>query len=176
MAAEVLGEGDGEGGEAGGGAPASEPDRHTPLELRNRPWHVFAGELTARLVELTEAPVWAMDATETAETIVELSRAVEQLGGGLAVLLAAASRHDLAASCGATSTAAWLRSQVPVTPRTANQQVALGVAVESGAYPATAAALAAGVSAGRPGVPDELRGRGRGAVRPEPSWVSWRVR
>ena len=69
MAAEVL------GNSSGPGAP-------TPLELRNRPWHVLSGRLNIRLDELADTDVWTMNHTETSETINELlqvqaKRAVE---------------------------------------------------------------------------------------------------
>jgi hypothetical protein len=129
MAAEILGD-------------STESRGATPLGLRDRPWHVFSGRLTARLDELAAAEVWSMDAQETAETVVELQRA--RLGAAQARLLAHADRLDVAGRTCATSTAAWWRGQVPVTPRTARRAVALAEAVDSDRYPATVAALSAG--------------------------------
>jgi hypothetical protein len=100
--------------------------------------------LKARLDELAEAPVWSMDATETAETVVELRRARARLAAVEARLLAHADRLDIAAATGATSTAAWLRGQIRVTARTARQATALAEALDTHTYPATAAAMAAG--------------------------------
>ena len=131
MAAEIIEDG------PDSGAP-------TPLELRDRPWHVFSGRLHARLDELAGTDVWRMDHRETAETIVELQRAQAKLAAAQASLLAHADRLDIGQLTHATSTAAWLRGEVPLTPRQAKQAVELGTALESGRYPATAAALAAG--------------------------------
>src|SRR4051794_13753966 len=122
----------------------SEPVAPTPLELRDRPWHVLSWRLNARLDELTETDVWAMDHRETAETIVELQRAQAKLAAAQARLLAHAERIDVAQSTNATSTAAWLRSKVPLTPRQAKLAVGLANALDTGRYSATAAALAAG--------------------------------
>ena len=92
-----------------------EPGGATSLALRSRPWHVFSGRLTCRLDELADTGVWSMDAVETAETVVELRRAQARAGGRGGGLLAHAERLDVAASTGATSTAAWLRGQLRVT-------------------------------------------------------------
>ncbi|MDX6327581.1 MAG: hypothetical protein QOK15_3935 [Nocardioidaceae bacterium] len=116
----------------------------TPLGLRNRPWHVLSGRLNARLDDLVETDVWSMDGLETAETIVELARAQAKLAAVQARLLAHAERLDVAASSGATSTAAWLRGQLRVTPGTARAAVGLAKALDTDRYPTTAAALAAG--------------------------------
>ncbi len=131
MAAEIVG---------------SEPDpgTPTPLELRNMSWHVLSGRLNARLDELAGTDVWTMDHRETAETIVELQRAQAKLAAAQATLLAHAERIDVAQLSHATSTAAWLRGEVPLTPRQAKQAVALAGSLDSGRYPATAEALAAG--------------------------------
>jgi len=131
MAAEVVGSG-------------AHADGATPSALRDQPWHVLSGRLNARLDELVDTDVWSMNETETAETIVELQRAQAKLSAAQARLLAHAGVVDVAARVHATSTAAWLRSQVQVTPRQAKQAVALGAALDSGRYPATGAALAAG--------------------------------
>ena len=116
----------------------------TPLELRDRPWHVFSGRLNARLDELAGTDVWSMDEVEAAETIVELQRAQAKLTAAQARLLAHAERVGVAELVHATSTAAWLRSQVRVTPRQAKRAVGLAKALDSGRYPATRGALAAG--------------------------------
>src|SRR4051794_39702597 len=121
-----------------------EPGAPTPLELRNRPWHVLSGRLNARLDELADTDVWSMDEVETAETIVELQRAQAKLVAAQARLLAHGDRVDVAQLVNATSTAAWLRSQVRVTPRQAKRAMGLGRALDTGRYPATAGALAAG--------------------------------
>src|SRR3954452_6054843 len=129
-----------------------EPGGVTPLALRSRPWHVLSGRLGARLDELAGTSVWSMNAAETAETVVELRRARARLAAVEARLLAHAERLDVAASTGATSTAAWLRGQVRVTPGTARRAVALGTALDTECYPATGAALRAGE-----GLPDQAR-------------------
>ena len=133
MAAEIV-----HGGAAGSGGP-------TPLSRRSRPWHVFTGRLNARLDELAETDVWAMNHVEVAESIVELRRAQAKLAAIGASLLAHAERVDVAQLSSTTSTAAWLRGEVPLTPRQARQAVTLGRALDSGRYPATSAAMAAGV-------------------------------
>ena len=120
------------------------PGAPTPLELRNMPWHVLSGRLNARLDELAGTDVWTMDHRETAETIVELQRAQAKIAAAQAGLLAHAERIDVAQLTNATSTAAWLRSEVPLTPRQAKIAVGLAKALDTGRYPATAEALAAG--------------------------------
>jgi hypothetical protein len=111
---------------------------------RSRAWHVFSGRLHSRLDELADTSMWSMDAVETAETVVELRRAQARLAAAEAELLAHADRLDVAASIGATSTAAWLRGQLRVTAGTARRAVALAKALDTDAYPATTAAFAAG--------------------------------
>ena len=120
------------------------PGTPTPLELRNRPWHVLSSRLNTRLDELANTDVWTMNHNETAETINELQRAQAKLAAAQARLLAHAERLDIAQHSSATSTAAWLRGQVPMTPRQARRSVELARALDSGRYAATAAALAAG--------------------------------
>ena len=121
-----------------------DPGAPTPLELRDRPWHVLSARLNVRLDELAGTDVWTMDPRETAETIVELQRAQAKLAAVQAALLAHAERVDVAQLTHATSTEAWLRGEVPLTPRQAKHAVALARALDSGRYPATAEALAAG--------------------------------
>src|SRR3712207_3584963 len=133
MAAEII-----------GNDPAGEPGAPTPLEMRTRPWHVLSGRLHARLDELSDVEVWMMDPTETAETLVELQRARARLAAVQARVLAHAERLDIAQHANATSTAAWLRGELRLTPRQAKQAVALGKALDTGTYPATAEALGAG--------------------------------
>lgn len=122
-----------------------DPGTPTPLEMRTRPWHELSGRLNARLDALADTDAWTMDLRETGETIVELRQARAKLAAAEAKLLAHADRLDLAQTNNATSTAAWLRSQVPMTPREAKQAVAVGKALDTGCYPATVAGLAAGV-------------------------------
>src|SRR5687767_10987088 len=90
------------------------PGPETPLALRNRPWHVLSSRLNTRLDELADTDVWAMNHTETAETIKELRRAQAKLALVEARLLAHAERLDIAQHSSATSIAAWLRGQVPM--------------------------------------------------------------
>src|SRR4051812_46480619 len=85
-----------------------------------------------------------MDQAETAETILELQRAQAKLSAAQATLLAHAECVDVAGLSHATSTAAWLRGQVPVTPHQARRAVGLAKALQDGRHPATAAAMAAG--------------------------------
>ena len=120
------------------------PGPPTPLALRNRPFHVLSSRLNTRLDELADTDVWAMNHTETAETIKELQRAQAKLALVEARLLAHAERLDIAQHSSATSTAAWLRGQVPMTPRQARRSVEIASALDSGRYAATTAALAAG--------------------------------
>jgi hypothetical protein len=120
------------------------PETPTPLALRDRPWHVLSGRLNERLDELVDTNLWSMDEVETAETIVELQRAQAKLAAAQARLLAHAEVVDVAGLVHATSTAAWLRSQVPLTPRQAKRAVSLAKALDSDRYPATTRALAAG--------------------------------
>lgn len=123
-----------------------EPDRGlpVPLELRTRPLHVFSGRLHARLDELVDTDVSTMDAVETAETVVELQRAEARLAAIRVQLVARAERIDVARKANATSPAAWLRSELPLTPRQAKRAVALGRALGSGRYAATTTALSEG--------------------------------
>src|SRR4051812_26112324 len=90
MAAEVL------DNTPGGESP-------TPLELRDRPWHVLSGRLNAHLDALAEVDVWSMDQDETAETIVELHRARARLAAAEARLLTHAQRVDVGERGHATS-------------------------------------------------------------------------
>jgi len=122
----------------------SEPDGFMPLGLRSRPWHVFSGRLNARLDELAGTDAWSMDQRELAETVVELQQAQAKLAAAQATVLAQAERLDVAGRKDATSTAAWLRGELPLTPRQARHAVKLAKALDSGRYPATAEGLASG--------------------------------
>jgi hypothetical protein len=80
---------------------------------------VLSGRLNARPDELVDIGVWSINTVETAETIVELRRIQARLAAVQALLLAHAERVDVAGLTHATSTAAWLRGEVPLTPRQA---------------------------------------------------------
>src|SRR5688500_8584563 len=114
MAAEIIEHGPGHG--------ADEP---TPLNMRTRPWHLFSGRLNARLDELADTDAWSMDTAEVAETVVELRRGQARLAAAEARVLAQAQRLDVAQHSSATSTAAWLRAELQLTPRQAKEAVAL---------------------------------------------------
>ena len=157
MAAEIIGYDP--AGEPGAGGAA------TPLELRTRPWHVLSGQLLARLDELGDVDAWTMSATEAAETAVELQRIQARLAAAQGRVLAQADRLDVAQRSHATSTAAWLRGEVPLTPQQANGAVSLAKALDTGTYPATAEALSIGelqvdqaqaIVAAVDGLPDRL--------------------
>src|SRR4051812_28251785 len=126
------------------GSPTGGSRGSTPLADRRHPLHVFAARLHARLDELADVEPWAMDASECAETLVEVVAAEARLAGLRARLLARAETLDVAKASSATSTAAWLRSQTRLTARAAKQALQLAHALDSGQHPATAQALGAG--------------------------------
>ena len=116
----------------------------TPLEERRHPLHVFAGRLTAALEGLADVPALSLGPYETAEAVVELTTALAQLRAVQLALLAHADRIDLAATADTTSTAAWLRSRIPLTGAGASRDVALAQALDQETHAPTATALAHG--------------------------------
>ncbi len=114
------------------------------MEERQHPLHVFAGRLSADLDDLAEVPALSLSREETAEALVELTTAVSRLRAVQLAVLAHADRIDLAASGDAPSTAAWLRSRVPVTGPGATREVALATALDQEVHASTAAATARG--------------------------------
>src|SRR3712207_8771401 len=87
----------------------------TPVGDRRHPLHVFAGRLTAALDDLSGVSTLSLSVAETAETFVELTRAVSRLRALQLAALGHADRLDVAASVDATSTAGCLRTGPPVT-------------------------------------------------------------
>jgi hypothetical protein len=86
-----------------------------------------------------------MSVEETAETIVELQQAEARLTAIRVQLLAHADRVGVAALTDSMSTEAWLRGELRVTPRQAKNAVRVGVALDTGRYPATSEGFASGV-------------------------------
>jgi hypothetical protein len=116
----------------------------TPVGDRSHPLHVFAGRLSAALDDLVGVSMLSLSPGETAETTLELTRALSRLRGLQLSTIAHAEVVDVAATVDATSTAAWLRSVVPVTGPGAVRDVKLASALGRDAHVPTAQALAEG--------------------------------
>ena len=115
-----------------------------PASQRQHPVHRLAGRLLEVLDELGGASVLGMSPAEAGEATVELTLAVSRLTALELATLAHADRTDVAAGVDATSTAAWLRSRLPVTATAAAGAVRLAVALETDRHAPTAEALASG--------------------------------
>ena len=87
----------------------------TPVPLRRNRLHWFAGRTHEILDEIGQPSTWAMTPHEHGETIAELLALRSRIEAHLFAVLADADRADVAASAGATSTAAWVRAG-PVSP------------------------------------------------------------
>jgi hypothetical protein len=85
-----------------------------------------------------------MSAQEAGEAAVELTVALSRLSALRLAALAQADRTDIAATVDATSTAAWLRSRLPVTASAAARDLRLAQALDSERHGPTATALAGG--------------------------------
>src|SRR5215218_6275875 len=133
------------------------PGGATPVAVRAVPAHWFAGRVHEVLDEVTTAGrVDCLTATESAETIVELRRAVARIEGVLLQVLAHANTAPepgadpqstvlgVAGLTGATSTTAWLAHATRTPHPGARRQVRLAERLASGAFAATEAALLMG--------------------------------
>ncbi len=116
----------------------------TPLPQRSHPVHRLAGRLLEALDEIDSAPLLGLSAQEAGEATVELTVALSRLTALKLSTLAQADRSDVAATVDATSTAAWLRSRLPVTAVTAARDLRLAQALDGDRHASTAAALASG--------------------------------
>jgi hypothetical protein len=126
------------------GASAAWSSRSTPVAERHHPVHRLAGALLEGLDHGAGVSVLGMSAEEAGEATVELTIALSRLTALRLATLAQADRTDAAATVDATSTAAWLRSRIPVTAPIAARDVRLAKALDADCHASTAAALAAG--------------------------------
>ena len=115
----------------------------TLVPLRRNRLHWFAGRTHEILDEIGQPATWAMTPHEHGETIAELLALRSRIDAHLFAVVADADRADVAASGGATSTAAWVRAGTGVTGAEATRLVRQARAVES--HPSTHTALAQGV-------------------------------
>ena len=115
----------------------------TPVPLRRNRLHWFAGRTHEVLDEIGQPATWALTPHEHGETIAELLALRSRIEAHLFAVVADADRADVAASAGATSTAAWVRAGSGVTGAEATRLVRQARAIES--HPPTHTALAQGV-------------------------------
>src|SRR4051794_20188925 len=112
---------------------------------RRHPLHGFAGRLTAALDGGTGSSassslsLLSLGVAETVETVDELTVAVSRLKGLQLTAVGHADALDVARVADATSTAAWLRTLVPVTGPGAVREVRLATGLARDTHAATAA-------------------------------------
>ncbi len=99
-------------------------------------------QMRAAADAVADASVWSMDAEETAATLVELTRAINQATELRARVAAHADDLHVGQDKGASSAAAWLAHETNTTRAAAHAAVRLGRDLE--AHPAVRDALAAG--------------------------------
>lgn len=104
----------------------------TPLDQRRAPVHWFAGRLHEVIDGITDpgVAVAELDATTVAETVTELRAAMHRLRGLEAAVLIRGEVLDVAATRGATSTAAWLAHATTITHGDARRSVRLAAALD----------------------------------------------
>lgn len=102
----------------------------------------FARAAHTRLDELVEVPLWSMDATEAAETLVALDRLQSRLVELKARVARQADQVGVAEEVAASSIAAWLAHQTKQTRRDARREMRLAEALD--ARPQVRQGLAAG--------------------------------
>ena len=118
-------------------------DFRTPVPLRRNRLHSFAGRAHEILDKIGQPSTWAMSAHERGETIAELLALRSRIDAHLYTVVSDADRDDVAASAGATTTAAWVRAGSGVTGAKAARLVRQARAIEP--HPATHTALVEGV-------------------------------
>jgi hypothetical protein len=123
----------------------------TPVGDRRHPVHVFAGRLTAALEELaggsergSSPSLLSLSPAETTETVREVMTVMARLRGLQLAVLAHADVLDVAATVDAASTAAWLRTLIPLTGPGAVRDVKLATALTREVHAPAAEALAEG--------------------------------
>ena len=126
------------------GRPLLTVQESVPASQRQHPVHRLAGRLLEVLDELGGASVLGMSPAEAGEATVELTLAVSRLSALKLSTLAQADHTDVAASVDATSTAAWLRTRLPVTASAAARDVRMAAALNADRHAPTAAALTSG--------------------------------
>ena len=112
---------------------------------RHHPVHRLAAQLLEVLDGVESVSLFGMSAQEAGEAAVELTVALSRLSALRLAALSQADHTDVAATVDATSTAAWLRSRLPVTASAAARDLRLARALDSERHAPTAAALASGV-------------------------------
>ncbi len=117
-------------------------DFRTPVPLRRNRLHSFAGRTHEVLDEIGQPSTWAMTPHERGETIAELLALRSRIDAHLFAVVADADRDDVAATAGATTTAAWVRAISGITRAEATRLVRQSRAIEP--HPPTHTALAEG--------------------------------
>src|SRR3954468_25094817 len=103
---------------------------------------VATAQMRGIVTDLASSSVWAMDPTETATTLVELTRLEAQVVELKARAAMHADQTQLGDSVGATSTANWLAHQTKQARSAAHRTVRFGHQLD--AHPVVKDALAAG--------------------------------
>lgn len=111
----------------GTGVGDDDPRRVTPLGERSQSLHHFTGRLLEVLDDLTAGglAVRGLSAQETAESVVEVSEAIDRLQGVLMGLLGHGETVEVAELSGATSTGAWFAYATRTPHGRAHRQVGL---------------------------------------------------
>jgi hypothetical protein len=139
-----MDEGTGRGIDSSASHPPVIDHTSVPASRRQHPVHRFAGRLLEVLDEVSGASVLGMSTEEAGEATVELTLVLSRLTALRLATLAQADRTDVAGTVDATSTAAWLRSRLPMTAPAATRDVRLAKALDDERHAQTAAALASG--------------------------------
>ena len=100
-------------------------------------------DASASLASVSEVPVWSLDDAGFVEAVGAVHRLIGQGQELLLRLIGAADAAGVPARAGASSSLAWVRDLLTVTPQAARQLTCTASAIRGG-MTATGAALAAG--------------------------------
>ncbi len=111
----------------------------TTTTASGHPITVAAADIHARLDQLTDQPTWSMTDTETATTLVELTRLTARLAELELRVAAHAHTTGIGDASGATSTAVWWAGETHQTKAEAHRKIKLATALDTTHAPVRAA-------------------------------------
>ncbi len=124
----------------------------TTTTASGHPITLAAADIHARLDQLTDQPTWSMTDTETATTLVELTRLTARLAELELRVAAHAHTTGLGDASGATSTAVWWAGETHQTKAEAHRKIKLATALDTHHEPVRTALSAGDVLPDQAGV------------------------